>query len=112
MTITRRKLIATLAAKTAAGSIILAYPAWARGACLGGTWHLQCPHCGKIDQVDGGTCQHKCERCGTQVFAGNDVTVVCRNGHPNRITTSASCSRNSCTTSYICPTCHTECRLG
>jgi hypothetical protein len=106
---TRREFIARLVGTTGAVGVMLAAPSRAR-ACLAGTWHVQCPN-GHIDTVTGGTCQHKCEKCGVQVFSGNDVTVVCRNGHPNRIRTGA-CDSSHCTTSYICPQDNTDCRLG
>jgi hypothetical protein len=39
------------------------------------------------------------------------VTVVCRNGHPNRIATGAGDSQHV-TQHFTCPTCNTDCRLG
>src|SRR5665213_1284124 len=82
---TRREFIKKLVGTIGAVGIIVVFPSEAR-ACLYGTWHVQCPR-GHIDTVTDGTCQHRCEKCGLQVFSGNVVTVVCRNGHANRITT-------------------------
>lgn len=106
---TRREFIKKLVGTTGAVGIIAAFPIQAR-ACLYGTWHVQCPN-GHIDTVTDGTCQHKCEKCGLQVFSGNVVTVVCRNGHPNRIATGAGDSQHV-TQHFTCPTCNTDCRLG
>lgn len=108
MKITRRGCLAAATKMAGAICVIVAFPTEAR-ACLYGTWHVQCP-AGHINQVDQGTCQHKCEQCGRQVFDGNVVTVVCKNGHPNRITTGAGDKQNV-TQHYICPTCKTDCRL-
>lgn len=105
----RREFIAGLVKTAGAIGAIMAFPTSAQ-ACLYGTWHVQCPNL-HINQVDSGTCQHKCEQCGVQVFAGNVVTVVCRNGHPNRIATGAG-DQQHVTQHYICPTCNTDCRLG
>ncbi len=99
----------TLVANVAAVGAVATYSIPAR-ACLYGTWHVQCP-VGHVDTVTEGTCQHKCEECGRQVFSGNVVTVVWRNGHPNRITTGAGDSQHV-TRHYICPTCKTDCCLG
>jgi hypothetical protein len=98
----RRKFVANLLGTGALASIMLTGPKPAK-ACLGGTWKVRCPK-GHIDTVTRGTCQHVCETCGLQVFSGDDVTVVCRNGHPTRITTDR-------TTSFMCPVCHTDCQL-
>jgi hypothetical protein len=106
---TRRGFITRLLGTIGAVSFIAAFPTKAR-ACLGGVWHVQCPN-GHIDTVTDATCQHKCEKCGVQVFSGNQVTVVCKNGHPNRIITGA-CDKSHCTTSFICPQDGTNCRLG
>jgi hypothetical protein len=81
MSCTRRKFIVELLGATGATCFVLAHPVRAR-ACLYGTWHVRCPNCGQIDTVTDGTCQHQREKCNAQVFSGNDVTVVCRNGHP------------------------------
>jgi primosomal protein N' len=104
----RRGFLAKVTGATAAVFMALIGRAPAR-ACLAGTWYVKCPKCGKIDKVDGGTCQHKCERCNYQSFTGTDVTVVCPKGHAHRIKTGA-CERSTCTKSYICPICKQECR--
>ena len=107
---TRRKFIASLVKTAGAvGAIFVALPSTAE-ACLYGTWHVMCAN-HHINVVSDGTCQHKCEQCGLQVFTGYMVTVVCRNGHQNRITTGAG-DRQHVTQSYKCNTCHTECRFG
>jgi hypothetical protein len=98
---TRRQFIAGALEAIGAVAIVAATPTRAH-ACLGGTWVVRCPN-GHDDTVTQGTCQHVCEKCGRQAFDGDVVTVVCPNGHPNRITTGK-------TTSYVCPTCKTECR--
>lgn len=107
---TRRKFLGSFAGIAAVPVAVVSTPTRAR-ACLYGKWNVQCPRCGRVDRVDDGTCQHRCERCDTQVFSENKVTVVCRNGHPTQIT-SGACSSSSCTTSYLCPKCGTDCRLG
>lgn len=81
----RRGFIAKMVGALGAVSIVMATPSWAR-ACMYGTWIVRCPR-GHDDQVTEGTCQHVCEQCGTQVFAGDVVTVVCPSGHPNRVRT-------------------------
>jgi len=103
----RREFMARIVGAIGTVGIIVATPTRAR-ACLYGTWHVQCAN-GHIDTVTQGTCQHVCEHsgCGLQVFSGDDVTVVCRNGHPNRIKTV-----KPATTSFICPICKTDCCLG
>ena len=106
---TRRDFIARLLETSGAFGIALAMPRPAK-ACLYGKWKVRCPN-GHDNMVDDGTCQHKCKNCRVQAFSGNDVTVVCRNGHPNRITTGAG-DRDHITQHYTCPSCHTDCRLG
>lgn len=107
----RREFLAKGIGAITAGFFVL-FDAKPAQACMYGTWKVKCPKCGQIDTVTEGTCQHVCENasCRTQVFAGSDVTVVCRNGHPNHITTG---SRNAPTTSYMCPVCspQSDCNL-
>jgi len=87
------------------GGALMALPARV-DACLYGTWVLQCPKDeSHRDTVEDGTCQHECETCGTQMFDGDDVTVVCPSGHPTRVRTGRPAS-----TSFICPTCKRQCR--
>ena len=105
MNTTRREFVVRAVGVAGAVGFIAAVPVPAQ-ACLYGKWAVLCAN-GHVDLVDDGTCQHVCEKCGLQVFSGDDVTVVCRNGHPNRIKTGAPAS-----TSFICPTCKTDCRLG
>jgi hypothetical protein len=101
MNSTRRAFIGKLIGTTGGAIFVLASPNEAH-ACLYGTWHVRCPNCKRIDVVTKGTCQHVCEndKCNTQVFSGDNVTVVCRYGHDNAITTGHPASD-----SYICPTC-------
>lgn len=103
---TRRQFISKLFATVGILGFLLADSKRAH-ACLYGTWRLKCPNCGQVDTVKDGTCQHPCEKCGTQVFSGDDVTVVCPNGHPWKITTGHPASD-----SYICPTCKADCNTG
>jgi len=77
-------------------------------ACLYGKWWVVCPR-GDADLVDDGTCQHRCEQHGLQVFRGNVVTVRCPNGHDNEIDT-GRCDR-ACT-GFSCPRCGRNCRVG
>lgn len=106
---TRREFMARIAGMTGAAGIMLAIPERAH-ACLYGKWAVLCPN-NHVNIVDDGTCQHVCENCYVQVFSGNVVTVVCINGHPNRITTGGR-NKETITQHYICPTCYTDCRLG
>jgi hypothetical protein len=105
---TRREFGASLVGAPFLGTLLFA-PASA-SACLYGKWRVKCAN-GHVDTVDDATCQHKCEKCRLQVFSGNKVTVVCRNGHANEILTGAA-NRKEITQHYICPTCKTDCRLG
>jgi len=99
---TRREFMATMVGAFGAAAIIMATPSRAR-ACMYGTWIVRCPK-GHDDEVTEGTCQHVCEKCGTQVFSGNVVTVVCTKGHANRVDTGDRM------TSWKCSNCGTECR--
>src|ERR1043166_3980311 len=108
MNTTRREFMARAVGATGAVGVIMAAPSAAQ-ACMYGQWAVMCPN-GHVDMVDEGTCQHKCERCGVQAFSDNVVTVVCRNGHPNRITTGAA-NREQITQHYLCSVCKTDCRL-
>jgi len=103
----RRHFITKAANLAGVAAIIAATPKQA-SACLYGKWWVVCP-VGHVDQVDDGTCQHKCEKCGRQAFQGSVVTVRCPSGHDNRIDT-ASCGR-ACG-AYSCPTCGKNCRVG
>lgn len=71
---------------------------------LWGTWVVRCPN-GHDDIVTGGTAQHKCEKCGVQVFKDGKVTVVCPKGHANETTLHGK------TQSVICKVadCKSEC---
>ena len=105
--IARRDVLRRLGVACGVAFGSMGMPGTAR-ACLYGKWWVKCPN-GHVDMVDDGTCSHKCERCGLQVFRGNQVTVVCPNGHANTIDTGA-CGR-ACT-SYKCETCGSDCRVG
>jgi hypothetical protein len=106
---TRRAFISRFVGAMGVIGTMAAFPTQAR-ACLYGKWHVMCAN-RHVNSVDDGTCQHKCEQCGLQVFNGNVVTVVCRNGHPNTISTGAG-DKQHVTQHYMCPTCNTDCRLG
>jgi hypothetical protein len=106
MKTTRRQFIARLAGAAGAVGFLIGNPNQAR-ACLYGTWRVKCPSCGRIDTVTDGTCQHKCSNGGTQVFSGDDVTVVCPNNHEWHITTV-----HPATDSYVCKTCGKDCNTG
>jgi hypothetical protein len=106
---TRREFMTRLS-NCAGAAAFLATPRRA-SACLYGTWYLWCPNpnCPAIDEVEEGTCQHKCETCGTQMFygeGGRNVTVVCPDGHANPIRTG---TRDAPSTSYNCTQCGKEC---
>ena len=103
---TRRQFTRALLAGIVAFLVGLALPEKAR-ACLYGTWKVQCPNCKQVDTVTDGTCQHKCENCKTQVFSGDDVTIVCRNNHATRITI-----KHPATDSFVCPSCKTDCNFN
>jgi hypothetical protein len=95
MKISRRKAILILAGLSLTPSA-LAYPQ----DYLWGTWIVRCPK-GHDDKVEDGTAQHKCEKCGLQVFKDGKVTAVCPKGHPNVIelkgrTESATCKVADC----------------
>ena len=109
MKTTRRDFIRKLVGVAGAFGFLLANPMRAQ-ACLYGQWWVVCPK-GDCDLVDDGTCQHKCEQHGIQVFRGSAVTVRCPNGHDNPIDT-AQCGK-ACT-DYWCPTpgCGENCRVG
>jgi hypothetical protein len=109
VTLTRRNLISTLFAKIGAVAILASVP-YSAMACLCGTWFVRCPN-GHVDQVDKVTCQHECEKCGAQAFSGGDVTVVCPNGHDNRLVNTGNRDQTSQWASSLrCRTCGAECR--
>src|SRR5690349_17657937 len=71
------------AAAIGAAAWLLAAPTPARAA-LPDHWKVRWPN-GHVDDVSGGTCQHKCESCHEQAFTGANVTVICPSGHSNEI---------------------------
>ncbi len=107
MTSTRREFFVMFLKRSAALAAVMALPRDAH-ACLGGVWVIHCPNCGQNDTVTGGTCQHVCEnsKCQTQVFDGSKVTVVCPQGHLNRIDTVNDITSFHCRTAG----CGQECR--
>jgi DNA-directed RNA polymerase subunit RPC12/RpoP len=110
---TRREFITTVVGTIAAvGTVVVGAPSSAQ-ACLYGKWQVRCAN-GHIDIVDDGTCQHKCEKCGLQVFDGHTVTVVCPVGHANRVDTGTYPQKRGhpVMESYKCSTCGRECRIG
>jgi hypothetical protein len=105
----RRDFIARTAGTGGLVAMYLAKPRPAQ-ACLLGTWFLYCRNCHHIDTVEDGTCQHKCENCGQQVFYGTDgrdVTLVCEDGHLNPVTTG---THDHPSTSYKCTSCGKDCQ--
>jgi hypothetical protein len=68
-----------------------------------GTFYLKCPACGKVDKVEDGTAQHKCEKCKTQVFQRGHVKLVCPKNHVNDVQVLGEVN------SVICRTCGAEC---
>src|SRR6266404_3939426 len=102
MTITRRKLLATLVAKVGAVGILVTAANSAR-ACMWGTWKVRCPN-GHDDIVTQGTCNHRCEKCGAQAFAAGAGYIVCPKGHANLVQTGTSRNQNEVLQSYKCPT--------
>ena len=102
MTTTRREFITRLAGTIGAIGIVVGAPSPAH-ACLGGTWVVRCPN-GHDDVVTQGTCQHVCEKCNVQAFSGSVVTVVCPEGHANRVNTGELME------SHKCSKCGRECR--
>ena len=101
MTTTRRKALFLAATVVLMPPVLLAQPR----NYLWGTWVVRCAK-GHDDTVTDGTAQHKCEKCGAQVFRNGKVTVVCLNGHPNEVTL------HERTESVICNVadCKKECR--
>ena len=97
----RREFLVGVVGTIGAAGIIVAAPSPAR-ACMYGKWIVRCPN-GHDDVVTEGTCQHVCEKCGTQVFSGDVVTVVCPAGHPNRVHTGDAMRSWKCS-------CGRECR--
>ena len=101
---TRREFTAKMVAAFGAVGVIMVAPNRAF-ACMYGTWVVRCPR-GHDDVVTEGTCQHVCEKCGTQVFSGQVVTVVCPAGHANRVRTGGRMTSWKCYESN----CRRECR--
>jgi len=107
MTMTRRELIATLAAKIAAFGIIVASPSAAR-ACLIGTWKVRCLN-GYDNFVDQITCNHTCEKCHAQALKDGEGNIMCPNNHINHVSTGNSGEKGRWIRSYACSTCKAEC---
>lgn len=105
--ISRRRLLGQAFRATAVASFYLASVAKAK-ACLYGSYLVVCSK-GHVDRVDQGTCQHKCETCGEQVFRGAKVTLRCPNGHSGEVDSSV-CGR-ACE-GVNCGTCGANCRIG
>lgn len=103
----RRTFLKALTAMGSTAVFLLTNAKPARASGLYGTWRLRCPTCGQIDTVTDGTRQHKCSRDKTQVFNGDEVTVVCpqndwwtiHTGEPGLDT-------------FICPVHHVDCNTG
>jgi hypothetical protein len=102
---TRRSFMVRVVETLGAATIIAALPRSAQ-ACLYGKWKVRCAN-GHVDTVTEGTCQHVCEKCGLQAFSGDTVTVVCPEGHLNRVNTGKLLQSFKCTT----PRCGKECRI-
>jgi hypothetical protein len=68
-----------------------------------GDFHLKCPKCGQVDKVDGGTAQHKCDNCKTQVFVKGKVQMVCPNKHVNEVEVKGEIN------TYPCKVCRVDC---
>ena len=108
MGIARRKLLQQSLMGGFFAVAALVFPSQAR-ACLYGKWWVVCPN-NHVDEVDDGTCQHKCSKCGQQCFRGNTVTVLCPKGHRNDVT--SQCDHAHCTQHFNCTTCGVDCRHG
>jgi hypothetical protein len=104
---TRREFVRTAMEVLAAAGVVAAVPGRA-DACLAGRWKVSCPN-GHVDLVTGITCQHVCETCRRQAFAGTVVTVVCPDGHANKVETGSDPERS--VTSVTCSICMKECRI-
>ena len=108
MRLTRRQLVQRVMTGGFAAVVLMAFPSKAK-ACLYGTWMVVCPN-NHVDEVDDGTCQHRCSKCGQQCFRGDTVTVLCPKGHRNDVT--SQCDHDHCTEHFNCTTCGVDCRRG
>jgi hypothetical protein len=103
---TRRQFVIGSAEAIAALGFVGVSPDAAQ-ACLLGTWILQCRVDGQRDEVNDGTCQHKCSRDQShQFFNGDWVLIVCPAGHVNDVNTGRGINQ------LVCPTegCGRQCR--